>query len=108
MTDTSQRVYRESEDGNLQRLPIVDTEQWPTASEVVAGLRSFLDQSESTQDLVLMRVNQARVLVERIDELASVLRTTADRIAGIVAQDAQDGAQSAEQPSGGVTTPPKG
>lgn len=108
MTEDRTRVYREAEDGNLQRLPIVDTDWSPSAAEVVQGLRSFLAQSESHDDLVLVRRRQVEALVDTMDGIAALLRGTADRVAGMVPEAAQDAPEGDEQPSGGTESPPEG
>jgi hypothetical protein len=108
MGEDRTRVYREAEDGNLQRLPIVQTDYAPSAAEVVEGLRSFLRQSQSHDDLVLMRRRQVEALVDTVDSLALMLRGTADRVAGIVAVDAQDAPSGDVEPSGGTESRPEG
>lgn len=93
--------------GVLRPVPIVETVRHPTAVEVVAALREFVEQSSGVDDLVLMRPDQARVLVERVDELARTLRLLADRIAGPPDDGAAVPPQDA-QPSPKGTTPAKG
>lgn len=74
-------VFRETPDGNFTQVPILESERFPSVPEVLAGLRSFCDKAEDG-DFVLLRPEQARILVELADELALTLRKSAQRLDG--------------------------
>lgn len=94
----SSRVYREDGDGRLVPVPTADTEQHPSAGLVVEALRSFLEQAQA-DDRILLRPEQARVLVELAEDAAQQLRRLADRLAP--QQDKPAAVQDAAQPPAG-------